>query len=110
MIGLLLLASLYLWELRYEPGVNWSLATVGTVIYLALFASIIAFLLWNSGVSAIGPNTAGLYIHLYPLFTTVLAILFLGESLQLYHIAGATLIFGGLFLTTVAPGPAAEPE
>ena len=47
-----------------------------------------------------GPNKAGLFVHLMPLFGALLSVIFLGERLYGYHYAGAALIFGGIWLTT----------
>jgi len=35
-----------------------------------------------------------------PVFGVLLSVIFLGERLYAYHFAGATLIFGGIYLTT----------
>jgi drug/metabolite transporter (DMT)-like permease len=51
-------------------------------------------------VAQIGPNKAGLFVHLMPVFGALLSVIFLGERLYAYHFAGATLIFGGIYLTT----------
>jgi len=59
-----------------------------------------ADLFWNRGVAQVGPNKAGLFVHLMPLFGALLAVIFLGEKLYAYHYAGAVLIFGGIWLTT----------
>jgi len=74
--------------------------SLGVVVYVGLFPSVLAYVFWNKGVATIGANRASLFIHLLPTFTAILAILFLGESLHLYHLAGIALIFGGLVLAT----------
>ncbi len=99
-IGVVLLAPFYLWELRTGAVMKPDLPTVATVLYIALFASVIAFALWNHGVLAIGPNKAGLFLHLLPAYTTILAIFVLGESIHLYHGLGIGLIVFGIYLTT----------
>jgi drug/metabolite transporter (DMT)-like permease len=62
---------------------------------------VLAYLFWNRGVAAIGANAAGHFIHLMPVFGTVLAVLFLGESLRWYHGAGALLVAAGLVIAGV---------
>ena len=52
------------------------------------------------GVAEVGPRRAGLFIHLMPVFGTLLAIAFLGETLRLYHGAGIALIVAGIVLAT----------
>lgn len=102
--GLCVLFPAYLWEVATGRAViAFTPATVATVLYLGVFASVTAFFLWISGVPQVGPSKAGLFTHLYPLFTALLAVIFLGERLHLYHGAGVALIATGLYLTTATP-------
>lgn len=68
------------------------------VLYLGFFPSVVGYLLWQRGVQAVGPATAGAYTYLFPVFGIVLAYLHLGERLHLYHAVGVGLIFAGLWL------------
>ncbi len=103
--GWLPLPFLYGWQVVTRGGVVWSAGTVGTVLYIGIVASIVSFLLWNAAVPAVGANKAGLFTHLYPLFTAILAVFFLDEIPRAYHLAGVVLIGAGLYWVTVAPGP-----
>jgi drug/metabolite transporter (DMT)-like permease len=49
-------------------------------------------------VELVGANRAGLFIHLMPVFGTLMAIVFLGESLVWHHAVGITLIAAGIAL------------
>ncbi|MCW8893705.1 MAG: DMT family transporter, partial [Deltaproteobacteria bacterium] len=69
-----------------------------SLLYVAVCPSILAYLCWNRGILEIGANRAGLYINLIPLFAALLAVLFLGEGFQNYHLTGIVLIFTGLLL------------
>jgi drug/metabolite transporter (DMT)-like permease len=71
---------------------------VASIGYVAIFPSIVAYFCWNRGVAVIGANRTGLFIKLIPMFTAILAILFLGESLKIYHLAGMGLILIGFTL------------
>ncbi|MGA9235844.1 MAG: DMT family transporter, partial [Desulfobacterales bacterium] len=73
---------------------------VGAVLYIALFASVLAYIFWNKAVAAVGANKAGIFVHLMPVFSITLAFVFLGERLQAYHIPGIVLILCGIVLTT----------
>ena len=70
------------------------------VLYMALFASVLAYVCWNRGVAIVGANAAGFTVHLLPAFGTVLAILFLGESFTGFHAAGIATILAGVLLAT----------
>lgn len=100
LLGQLLLLPFYLWELLTRGGFSVSVPTVAALAYYGTLPSIVAYLFWNRGVAQIGPNKAGLFVHLMPVFGALLSMLFLGERLYAYHFAGAVLIFGGIWLTT----------
>ncbi|MDG5790037.1 DMT family transporter [Evansella sp. AB-P1] len=93
-VGIIVLIPFALFERTYAPI---SLSTVPTeallgVVYLGIFPSIISFICWNEGVMQIGPGRASSYLYLIVFFTTVLAVLFGGETL------GFTQVIGGLFI------------
>lgn len=69
-----------------------------SIAYSAVFPAAMAYLFYNRGVELIGAARAGQYIHLMPVFGILLAVLFLGETLHPYHLAGIALIATGLWL------------
>lgn len=75
-----------------------SFRVIGSLLYIAVFASLVAYLLWSYGVTVLGPERAGQFVHLMPVFGTVLAILLLGEAILLAQVAGAICIFAGIVL------------
>lgn len=92
------LIPLYLGELAAVGPFALTPATIGSIAYVAIFPSIVAYFCWNRGVAAIGANRTGLFINLIPVFAAVLAILFLGETLKAFHLAGMALILVGFIL------------
>ena len=100
LLSLPMLLPFYGWELYRRGGFEISLLTVTTLMYYATVPSVLAYLLWNRGVAQVGPNRAGLMVHLLPIFTVVLAVVFLNERLFLFHYLGAGCVFGGIWLTT----------
>jgi drug/metabolite transporter (DMT)-like permease len=99
-IGLAALLPLYLLELASGKTFAVTISTIATITYVAIFASVLAFIFWNKAVSALGANIAGPFIHLMPVFSTILAVLFLDETLSGVQIAAIFMIFGGIVLTT----------
>jgi drug/metabolite transporter (DMT)-like permease len=97
-IGLLILAPLYIWEALNAQPVTLSPGVIAGVAYAGIFPSVLAYLFWNRGVAEVGANRAGQFLHLIPVFGTALAAVFLGETLKLFHLAGAVLIFAGIYL------------
>ena len=98
--GLLGILPFYCFEIARGQFFEVSLHSVSTIVYVALFASVLAFIFWNRAVRTVGPNRAGPFIHLMPVFSTILAILFLGEKIQPYHVVGIAIIFTGITMTT----------
>lgn len=99
--GALMLAPLAIWEAVVGGRVlDLNRTTVLAVGYVAVFPSILSYLCFNRGVQLVGANRAGLFIHLLPLFGTLLAVAVLGESLLPAHAAGMALILGGIALAT----------
>lgn len=100
MMGLIFLIPCYLFELQTGKHMLLNISTILTVGYVALFASVLAFICWTRAIREVGANRAGPFIHLMPVFSTILAIIFLDESLLAYHVKGMILVFSGIFITT----------
>lgn len=103
-IGVVLLAPLYAFEAGRVGTLAVTAETMLAIGYVALFASVLAYICWNRAVMEIGANKAGLFLHLMPVFATALAILLLGEAVRAYHAAGVAFIAMGIFLTTSRRG------
>ncbi|MDP6120820.1 MAG: DMT family transporter, partial [Rhodospirillales bacterium] len=94
--GTIVLAPFYGWETLVVRVVPADPVTVGAVVYLAVFPSVLAFFCYNRGVLAIGANRAAVFIHLVPVFGISMAIVFLGEVFSVAHLVGMGLIFAGV--------------
>jgi drug/metabolite transporter (DMT)-like permease len=71
-----------------------------TCIYVCIFPSLLGYLFLNRGIELIGANRAAPFMHLSPVFGSVMAIVFLGEQFQLYHAIGYGLVFAGITVAT----------
>ena len=100
LVGLTILLPLYLLEMSTGRTMTLSTGSIVTILYVAIFASVLAFIFWNRAVTMLGANIAGPFIHLMPVFSTILAVIFLGETLTPNHIKAILLIFGGILITT----------
>lgn len=92
------LLPVYLWERAAVGSFALTPAAAGSIAYVAIFPSIVAYFCWNRAVAVIGANRTGLFINLIPVFAAVLAIVFLGETLKAFHLAGMGLILAGFIL------------
>jgi drug/metabolite transporter (DMT)-like permease len=77
--------------------------------YIAVFPSLIAYLFFNRGVELIGSTLAGQSMHLMPLFGSILAVSFLGETFRTYHAIGIALIGAGILLASLKSAPIPQP-
>ncbi len=100
-IGLFFIFPFYLGEMYTGKTLHLSQSSVITIVYVAVFASVLAFIFWNRAVRTIGANKAGPFIHLMPVFSTLLAVTFLGEQIYWFHIVGIVFIFTGIGMTTI---------
>ncbi|MDD2736049.1 MAG: DMT family transporter [Desulfuromonadaceae bacterium] len=99
-IGVIPLSILYAWELSQGGRFELNPANITSILYVALFPSVLAFIFWNQSVREVGPNKAGLFLYLMPVFGAILSAVFLGESIRSFHLVGMALIFFGIHLTT----------
>lgn len=100
--GSLLLLPFFIWERSALPPIALSTHLALSIVYVAIFPSILAYLFWNHGVAIIGSSTTGLFACFIPVFTPLIATVFLNESLHLYHAIGLVLIIAGVLTIHIA--------
>lgn len=105
-IGLLLMAPLYLWELAQGRVMRLHTGSLAGILYAGVVAAFLGVLLFNRALAMVGPAVGSLFIHLQPVFAALLSILLLGEYPQGYHFAGMALVLAGIWLTMRAPAVA----
>ena len=98
-LGILFLTPVFLLNPFNEPDIIWTSTNLKAIFYIALFPSIFATLSWNYGMKTLGAAKGGQFIHLMPFVGALLAIVFLGETLALFHIVGSVCIAFGLWLS-----------
>jgi drug/metabolite transporter (DMT)-like permease len=104
-VGVAWIAPFYARELAAGTRMRLDAVSVASVAYVAIFASVVAYALWNEGVARVGASRAGVFLHLMPAFGSALAVALLGESFRPSHGAGIALILGGVFLASAAARP-----
>jgi drug/metabolite transporter (DMT)-like permease len=90
-------------ELLWRPVMQLNAANILSLIYVAIFPSTIAYLCFNRGVQLIGANRAAPFFHVVPVFGSVMAIVFLGERPQAFHLIGFALVLTGVFVASRKP-------
>ncbi len=104
--GAACLIPLLIWELLSRPLMQLDAMNLLTLFYVAVFPSTLAYLCFNRGVQLIGANRAAPFFHVVPVFGSAMAIVFLGERPQLFHIIGFALVLTGVFVASRKPGSA----
>nr|MBL8411583.1 DMT family transporter [Dechloromonas sp.] len=98
-VGVLALFPAYLWEMAQGRQINVHLGSLASLAYVGIFPSFLGYIFYNRGVAEVGANKGSLFIHLMPVFGTILSVIFLGEIPYWYHYLGIALIFTGIWLT-----------
>ncbi|MBK8115488.1 MAG: DMT family transporter [Candidatus Accumulibacter sp.] len=109
LVGLAALAPAYAWEIAQGKRIVVSAGSLAGIAYTGIFPGFLGYVFYNRAVAEVGASKASLFIHLMPVFGTILSALFLDEIPQMYHYVGMTLIFAGIYLTTAALPQAKAP-
>ena len=98
--GLVFLLPVYLIEMSLGRHVVLELPFFLTLSYVVLFPGLASFICWIKGIAIIGANRSGIFLHLMPIFSTILAIIIFKEKFMIYHLIGAMLIITGIVLSS----------
>jgi drug/metabolite transporter (DMT)-like permease len=97
--GAALLTPIMLWQARGFPFAHVSAAAWSSLVYMALFPSLICYLIYYHALTHISATRVSAFIYLEPVIATLMAIAFLGERLTAPLVASGTVIFAGVYLT-----------
>lgn len=70
------------------------------LVYLGVFPSVVALILYNRAVAILGASQASVYLNFLPVGTMVGAYFLLGETITAMQILGAGLVIAGVLFTT----------
>jgi drug/metabolite transporter (DMT)-like permease len=76
-----------------------------SAIYAGVFASLIAPLVWMLAVQQLGPNRTSIFMNLVPVFTAVIASVWLSEQWTIYHTLGGIVILIGIIMAQKKVSP-----
>jgi len=97
--GLIFLLPAYLLEIMLGHKLNIHLPFLLTLGYVVLFPGLASFFFWIKGISIIGSNRSGIFLHLIPIFSTLMAIIIFKEKFMTFHLIGAVFIITGIILS-----------
>ena len=87
------------WALT-DAHITWGWPLAATLLYVAVGPAILAYRCWGLGVQRVGPNIAGFFSNLTPLFAALMSTVLLGEAPRLYHGIAFALIVGGIVVSS----------
>ena len=90
------------WYYMADPHIVWGWPLAATLLFVALGPALLAYRSWGLGIQRVGPNVAGFFANLTPLFAAVMSTALLGDAPQLYHAAAFVLIAGGIVVSSLA--------
>jgi drug/metabolite transporter (DMT)-like permease len=79
---------------------NLNASFVQSILYTGVVSTVLCMLLWNIGVQKIGATTSGMFLNFNPIFTAIIAFMWLGERLTLIQGVGSVIVIVGCFLFT----------
>ena len=97
--GLVFLIPIYLLEIKLGYIIKLNTPFILTLTYVVLFPGLASFIFWIKGISIIGANRSGIFLHLMPIIAAIMAMIIFDEKLMIYHILGAIFILSGIVLS-----------
>ena len=97
--GLIFLIPIYITEYSLGFEITLNKPFILVLIYVVLFPGLAAFICWIKGISLIGPNRSGVFLHLMPILSALMAMIIFKEKFMLYHLLGAIFILSGIILS-----------
>lgn len=102
--GALCIAPFAAWELASGIPLPSSREAWISIAGIIVFASLMAFSGFQYGVRNLGASLAGIFMYMLPVYGVFLAVTFLGERFQGFHMAGITMVMGGVMIATFPLG------
>jgi len=97
--GLVFLIPIYFIEMNTGNIIKLGKPFYLTLTYVVLFPGLASFFFWIKGISIIGANRAGVFLHLMPIFGAIMAMIIFDEKFMFYHFLGAIFILMGIILS-----------
>ncbi|MDB4845753.1 DMT family transporter [Pelagibacteraceae bacterium] len=97
--GLIFLIPIYFIEYKMGYVIKLDKPFILILSYVVLFPGLASFILWIKGISLIGVNRSGLFLHLMPILSAIMAMIIFGEKFMFFHILGAIFILTGILLS-----------
>ena len=97
--GFIFLIPIYFIEYQMGFTINLNVNFFMILFYVVLFPGLVSFIFWIKGVSLIGANRSGVFLHMMPILSAIMAMIIFNEKFMFYHMLGALFILIGILLS-----------
>jgi drug/metabolite transporter (DMT)-like permease len=97
-LGTMFLFPAFVIDRSLSADIQWNGPLIGSLLYLGIGASVLAFLFWNLSIRTIGAAKTALFGNLIPVFSSIEAALILGETFSPIAIASFLIILAGILI------------
>ena len=87
-------------EFTAIPWTNYTLLSSSLLLLIVVGGTFFAYTFNLYGIKHLGASVSGSYIYTQPFFATVIAMIFMNETLDIYKIIGGIFIFSGVYFVT----------
>lgn len=94
-----LIPALVYTDFQFSAAKFASTGAIANMLFIALGASALTYVLWNDALAILGPVKTSMYLYTTPIITTIFSAAVLRERVTLISIAGMALILGGIYLS-----------
>jgi drug/metabolite transporter (DMT)-like permease len=99
-IGLVLMIPTVVWELRDGMLPDPTLYGWLGALFLGFIASALGFIVYSQALRVLDASLVGVFVNLDPLVGVLTAVVFMGESLRPWQIAGGAVAIAGMWLAS----------
>jgi len=97
-LGLIFLFPFFIWERAAGTPIKMESTTIFSILYIGIFASVVAFVFWNKAIAKLGPSKAGMMYYTMPLFSGISATILLNEKITVIYLYSLLLILAGILI------------
>jgi drug/metabolite transporter (DMT)-like permease len=97
--GFIFLIPIYFIEYQMGSRIVLNQNFYMILFYVVLFPGLASFIFWIKGVALIGANRAGVFLHMMPILSAIMAMIIFNEKFMFYHMLGAIFILTGILLS-----------
>ena len=79
--------------------INIDMPFILILSYVVLFPGLASFILWIKGIALIGANRSGVFLHLMPIISALMAMIIFDERFMSFLALGALFILSGILIS-----------